>query len=127
MEEDPIPDDVRRFITKHIDSVAQMEAMMLLRADGGVDWGAEDVARRLYVRPDQAQGVLSHPIALGVVVEGAPGRFRRAPLSAEFEALVTAVTATYSRRLVQVTAFIHSKPKRTIQELADAFRIWKDR
>jgi hypothetical protein len=33
MTDDPIPDDVKTFLLRYIDSIAQLEALLLLRAN----------------------------------------------------------------------------------------------
>jgi hypothetical protein len=48
MTDELVPDDVRDFILRHIDSVAQLEALLLLRANPDEDWDAPKTAKRLY-------------------------------------------------------------------------------
>jgi hypothetical protein len=44
MAREPIPDDVREFILGHIDSIAQLEALLLLRRNPSTTWNAHSVA-----------------------------------------------------------------------------------
>jgi hypothetical protein len=44
-----IPDDVRAFLLQHLDAIAQLEALLLLRADPTCAWSAETIAKRLYI------------------------------------------------------------------------------
>lgn len=48
MSSEPVPDDVRDLIIRHIDTVAQLEALLLLRAHSAESWLASSVAKRLY-------------------------------------------------------------------------------
>jgi hypothetical protein len=48
-----IPHDVRQFILESIESVAYLEALLLLRSDRKGQWSCEAVANRLYI--DQKQ------------------------------------------------------------------------
>ncbi len=41
MDSDFIPADVEQFIRKRIDSVAQLEALLLLRSNDQVDWSVD--------------------------------------------------------------------------------------
>ena len=48
MADELVPDDLRDFILRHIDSVAQLEALLLLRASPDEDWDVGKTAKRLY-------------------------------------------------------------------------------
>jgi hypothetical protein len=52
-----IPDDVARFIIEKIDSVAQIEALLLLRDNSQQQWDVAAVAKRLYIDDEQASAV----------------------------------------------------------------------
>ena len=41
-------------------SVAQLEAVLLLRRESDVDWDAASTAGRLYIPPQEASDLLSH-------------------------------------------------------------------
>ena len=47
MADDAIPDGVRDFVLRHIDSVAQLEALLLLRANSNENWDVPRAAARL--------------------------------------------------------------------------------
>jgi hypothetical protein len=57
---DAIPAGVRRLIAQRIESVAQLEVLLLLRAAPEKAWSAEEVGRALVTRPDAAEGFLGH-------------------------------------------------------------------
>ena len=44
MGADVIPIDIRNFLTQHIDSIAELEALLLLRASPHENWGAMTIA-----------------------------------------------------------------------------------
>jgi len=48
MVDELIPADLRDFILRHIDTVAQWEALLLLRANPADTWDVGKIARRLY-------------------------------------------------------------------------------
>ena len=54
MVDDGIPAELRDFIAKSIDSVAQLEALLLLRANPETSWDVVQLARRLYVNEAEA-------------------------------------------------------------------------
>ncbi len=51
-----IPDDVRRFIQASIDSIAQLEALLIVHEHPGIEWTVSALSERLYIslsRPRQ--------------------------------------------------------------------------
>ena len=54
----PIPDTVRNFILTSIDSVAQLEALLLLRANPQPKWTCKGVAERIYLTEKETAAVL---------------------------------------------------------------------
>jgi hypothetical protein len=128
MNSHPIPDDVRQFIFDKIDSVAQLEALLLLRANPSDDWDAGAVAKRLYVDEPQARTALSRSLEekFLVVSTTEPRRYRYQPESLELGEMIDRVAEIYAKNLVPVTNLIHSKPRSRVQEFADAFKFRKD-
>lgn len=124
MVDDPIPGDVRDYILNHIESIAQMEALLLLRAEPDGDWDVDNIARRIYVSEPEVSEALAGLIQAGVVsFEDNLFRYNPAP---DLKDLIERVLNAYQRHLIPVTNLIHSKPRR-IQQFADAFRFRKDR
>lgn len=124
MAEDPIPADVREFIVRSIDSIAYLEALLLLRVDMGVKWTAQSVAARLYVKEAEAEGILARLAAEGYAVcEGTSFSYECAP---EIDLLVERLGQSYARHLIPVTNLIHSRSG-AIQAFASAFKLRKDR
>jgi hypothetical protein len=116
--------DVRAFLLKHIDSVGQLEALLLLHRERERRWNAGEVARRLYTSEADASGILAHLCESGLIAaEG--DAFQFAPMTAEMAASVDNLAITYARHLIPVTNIIHSKPRR-VREFANAFRLKKD-
>lgn len=126
MTEDPIPNNVRQFILKSIDSVAELEALLLLRANSQQKWNTNSVAKRLYINEQQALPLLSSLCGQGLVVLNENDEYAYQPVSADLTELVDSLAEIYARHLVPVTNLIHSKPRTRMQEFADAFRIRKD-
>ena len=128
MSSDLIPDDVRQFILDKIDSVAQMEALLLLRNNPELGWDVAAVAKRLYIDENQAGQTLARLLEEKLVIAqpGEPPQYRYQPSSAELQQMVDRVAEVYSKQLVPVTNLIHSKPKTRVQEFADAFKFRKD-
>jgi hypothetical protein len=126
MADDPISPPVRRLIIERIDSVPELEAILLLREGGDRDWTAAEAGERLYVSRIVAEHLLRRLAERGFF-ESAGERYRYRPESAELAATVDALARAYSRHLIAVTHLIHSKPSASVRQFADAFRLRKDK
>ena len=123
MADDVIPDDVRDFILRHIDSVAQLEALLLLRANGSQDWDVARTAARLYAGEEEIRKVLSQLCADGLLsCKDSIYRYECLP---NVQPTVDRLAEVYRRHLIPVTNIFHTKPRR-IREFADAFKFRKD-
>lgn len=125
MAQDVVPKEVRDFIDKHIDSVSQLEALLLLRRNPELKWDAPGTANRLYISEQEAAAVLAKLSAEGLLVAEEGGRYRFGCRTAESHELVDRLAGLYARHLIPVTKLIHSKPDR-IQQFADAFKLRRE-
>jgi len=129
MADDLIPQAVREFISENIDSIAELEALILLFRDPDREWGVSALAERLYARREQTEKAIAKLCQLGLSAAngGAPETFRYQPATPELQELVGDIAETYSKYLIPVTNLIHSKPESKVQQFADAFRLRKRR
>jgi hypothetical protein len=125
MADEPIPADLREFILKYIDSVAHLEALLLLRANPQASWDVSTTAKRLYTTEQQTSEVLDRLCADGLV-SSKDETYRYEGHPAELRVMVDRPADPYSRHLIPITNMIHAKPRR-IREFADAFKFRKDR
>jgi hypothetical protein len=125
---DMIPDDVTQFIQEKIDSIAQLEALLLLRSEPNGTWSSSTLAQRLYTGEQETVDALERLCADGLTIASGsnPTVYRYEPVSQELRDLVDRTADVYSKHLVPITNLIHTKPKTRVQEFADAFKIRKD-
>jgi hypothetical protein len=125
--DDLIPDDVKIFLLRHIDSIAQLEALLLLRANPELDWSAETLAKRLYITTQETAALLERLHIGGFLIASGSRSpcYRYYPTSRE-PAMIDRVAEIYAKYLIPVTNLIHSKPRTRVQEFADAFKLRKD-
>jgi hypothetical protein len=116
-------EDVYRFLYHNIDSVEQLEVLLLLRRSPERGWTAEEVAQTLYSHPSSILHRLSSLAGRGLLRELEPATYQYAPRSAELHATVTRVAETYRERRVAVITLIASKPIENVRAFSDAFRI----
>ncbi|MGH8589618.1 MAG: hypothetical protein ACREXX_09895, partial [Gammaproteobacteria bacterium] len=105
MGEALIPDEVRDFLLRNIDSIAQLEALLLLRVDPACAWGAETLAKRLYITTQEAAVLLERLGADGFLAAApdAPGGYQYQPASGELATMIDRVAALYAQCLIPVT------------------------
>ena len=65
MSADVLPDEVKAFLLRYIDSVAQLEALLLLRANADLAWSADMLALRLYTSVQDTAELLARLCADG--------------------------------------------------------------
>lgn len=121
---EPVAPDLQAFILQHIDSVTQLEALLLLRREGGTRTLAF-VTQRLYVPEATAAEELATLRGRGLVASDDSG-WRYAPAMAETAAMVDRLAETYARALIPVTNLVHGNPLR-LRRFADAFKFRKDK
>jgi hypothetical protein len=128
MGESLIPNDVQVFLLTRIDSIAHLEALLLLRTDPALVWNVDMLAKRLYISPQETIGVLERLRADGFVIipEGLSQSYQYQPASSELAHMVNRVAELYATYLIPVTNLIHTKPRTRVQEFADAFKLRKD-
>ncbi len=117
-----IPADIRQFVLRYIDSIAEMEALVMLSKSSDDWWDAQQVATRLYIPVEEADRVLNRLSAHGIAKQ-AESRYRYARLHEDDAATVERLTEMYGRQLIPITNLIHSKRGSRIQEFAEAFRL----
>jgi hypothetical protein len=121
---DPLPAELREFLALHIDSIAQLEALLLLRSAPDEVWDIPRCAERLYIGEREASETLAHLADHGLLVHE-PGGYRFHPQTQDLADLVSLLTEHYRRHLIPVTNLVHAKPRR-IRQFADAFKLKKD-
>ena len=124
MAEDHIPDDLREFILQHIDSITQLEALLLLRANASEAWDVAKAKARLYTVEDEVTRVLERLFADGFLAQDGNG-YRYQCKESEAATKVDRLAALYATHLIPVTNMIHDK-LRHVRAFADAFRFRKD-
>jgi hypothetical protein len=121
----PSPNDVDRFIQDEIDTVPQLEALLLLWKSRPKMWRVDELAAALYVSPEETAHIVEPLIArtLVTVTDAKEYSYR----SGARDALVAAVNETYRRELIRISRMIHAKAPSAVREFARAFLFKKDR
>jgi hypothetical protein len=126
MHED-FPPGLRQFIENQIESVPQLEALLLLRSDPQRNWSDADVAKALYIPQDVAAALLAEFVRRGFATIVPPeARYAYRNRDKETDALISTLASVYQERRVAIISLIYSKPLNKVQTFADAFRFGKE-
>jgi hypothetical protein len=127
LAQEEIPPNVRAFLNDHVESVVQVEVLLLLYAEPARDFSPADVVSALRIEGAWAEAQLSNLCARGMLAAGGAGSYRWAPRTAEIDAAVAGLARAYADRRVTVIGLIYAKPSDPLRSFADAFRIRKDK
>ncbi|MGH7214793.1 MAG: hypothetical protein ACREIT_08515 [Tepidisphaeraceae bacterium] len=129
MGAEDISEEVKGFLTEHIDSVMQLEVLLLLHADTRKQWQPADVARELRVETEWVAVELSRMCARQLLscTTGPDPLYRFDPRTPGVSRAVADLAKAYVDRRVTVIGLIFAKPTDKIRSFADAFRIRKEK
>jgi hypothetical protein len=120
-ETEKLPELLYQFLVRYVDSVAELEGLLLARAKPG-PWDAASLAARLYIDEQAATRVLVGLHRRGLLSND-NDVFRYHPASDTLRESVDLLAQSYPRFLIPITNLIHSKPNLALREFADAFRL----
>jgi len=117
---------VRSFIGRHIDSVAQLEVLLLLRAAPAKWWSVDEVARAQVSTSDAVALCLGHLTAERLVTQDG-GAFRFEPAASEAPVVDQVAEAYATRRTTVVAAIFAPAGSGAASTLAEGFRLRRRR
>jgi hypothetical protein len=107
MSGESIPDQIAQFIVEKIDSVAQLEALLLLCGKPEDRWSLQALARLLYIDEKQTAELLSRLAVQRLVsADGEPPLYCYDPSSTDVRNLVDRLAEIYAKQLVRATQLI---------------------
>jgi len=120
---------IDQFIVEQIDSVPHLEALLLLWNTRPKVWSAEQMAKSLYVRSEQAAKILEGLLQRNLILNDSnlAERYTYGEGSDERNSLMQAVDSTYRKELVRISSLIHSKASASVREFARAFRFTREK
>jgi hypothetical protein len=122
-----IPASVLQFIAERIDTVPELETLLIMSAEESRSWSVKDIAARTYVAPRFAAAILRALCQRRLIAPTDDSRHYRFRPTSEDERQIVAETArVYRLHLIPVANFIHNKASTPVQEFARAFSLKKD-
>lgn len=121
-----VPTPVKRFISAEIESVEQLEVLLLLRGAADKEWTAKEVARALVTQAESAAAWLEKMAGSGLL-RAQGDSYRYAPRTKTVDETVDRLAESYAKYRVTVIALIFSKPSERVMLFSDAFRIRREK
>lgn len=120
--------EVKQFIVQNVESVAQLEALVLLRQDRERLWDGTGIAKSLYIPAQMGAALLAELQKRGFVRVSTQdsAKYSYDVADDRLDRVVGEVIVAYRDRRVAVTSLIYSKPLNKVQTFADAFRLRKE-
>jgi len=122
---DDFPADVRRFIERHIETLAQLELLLLIHSENSRLWTLSEISQALSFPPTMSAELLQSLSAHGFVTE-VETCYQYRSIDPESDQLICKLGETYRVRRVAVTNEIYAKPLNRLKSFSDAFRFRKE-
>lgn len=121
-------EQIDRFLVDEIDTVPQLEALLLIWNRRHKLWYPSEIARALYISHELAQDVIRHLVQHRMLTQIEVGAdcYELRLDSEEQARLVEGLDAVYRHELVRVSTLIHAKASRAVRDFASAFRFKKE-
>lgn len=122
-----LPREVRDLVSRRLNSMEEVEVLLLLAAEPGA-LTSDEIRERLRLTTSSAAlpALARLEREKLIVAEGQePPRYRYAPESGELRRAVALLAVAYNERPVTLVRLVYTRPNRA-QTFADAFRIVKD-
>lgn len=121
MGNDVVPEAIRGFIDENINSVEELETLLLLHTHPDMEWGATDISKELYTSIGAAKRRLAHLFAKGLAKRVGEQKYIYAPATAQTARIIGELALFYKARRVTIITLIYSKPSEQIRDFSDAF------
>lgn len=125
MANEDLPDEVSRFIISFIDSVEQLNVLLLLYRDPSREWSAAEITSELRSTEGSIGRRLEDLYSRQVL--DVPKAFRHTyTVREDLRGAVAQLEVAYRERPLRIIELIYSQPPMALRVFADAFRIRKD-
>lgn len=125
MEPENLETEIQHFISFHIKSVAELDALLLLYHQPGRQWNAEDLSKELRSNPSHAESLLQQFYRTGLVEKKTDTEYSlKSDLEYEMK-IIGQIVHKYQTRRYSLINMIYQSPTEKIKTFADAFKLRK--
>jgi hypothetical protein len=122
-------EELEKFIAAEVNSLEQLEILLLLSGNPHKWWSAKGVYEVIKSSMQSVQDRLDEMVARGILRKDAADAalFQFGPKDETVWRITTELRDAYKERSVKIVQAIYSKPPDAVQEFARAFRLRKDK
>jgi hypothetical protein len=124
-----IPREVKRFLADKIDSVGQLEVLLLVRSDRERYWSASEVSAELRSGCTWAEVQLAYLHVEGLLAarQSNEATYRYDPARPDVEAMVARVSEAFeTRRADVITLIFGQRPSERLRAFSEAFKLRRE-
>lgn len=125
MAEANFPEHVKEFILEFIDSVEQLEILLLLKSTPDKKWNCKTISDELRSTPDSVKGRLIS-LEKSKIIQKVGDTYQYKPETQELRKAIDDLNDIYRYRKQKIFEFIFS-PMKKIKHFADAFIVHQPR
>lgn len=128
-ENDDLSEKLKSFVSTYIDSVEQLQVLILLLEDSGKAWTVNEIAQRLRSVDSSIAKRLDDLYARKVMQRKAsdPSEYTFELILPEFRDVIYELSTVFKTRPYKVVDLIYGRPKEAIRAFADAFNFKKEK
>lgn len=121
---EPVPEEVRRFLIQHVQTIAELEILLLVSASPERAWTVKEVYKALLNNEALVEKALASFTQRRLVQKTEAGAYQFSSV-AEIKGLMQQVAEIYRNRPARIVQLIYETPASEIEEFARAFKIRK--
>ncbi len=121
-----IPDNIRDFIRKYVNSVSLLEVLFMLKRNPEKEWTAEEISSEMRTNHSYASSQLAELASFKLIKASTKKDRYQFPKNSPHVELVTALEDLYNNKRPTIINYIYSQPLDSIRDFANAFKIKKD-
>jgi len=119
-----LSEEIQGFIRNYLDSLEELEILLLLHSQSGKDWTVQSVNESIRSSMNSVQQRLEKLRSAGFLSFDASQRiYRYSPATAELAKTVDLLSNAYREKRLKCIEAIFSKPVHDIRSFSDAFRL----
>ena len=125
---EPLPQDVRDLLARHLATMEHVEVLLALAGDEARSWNASEIAAVTHTSATSVSARLEELMAGGfasLTPSVGSGIYRYSPRTTEMRSAVSSLEEMYQTKPVTLIKAIYERPASAVQLFADAFRIRK--
>ena len=123
-----IPGEIKAFITENLDSIGQLEVLLLIYSNPDKKWNAATISEEMRSSENSAQQHLDYLCSRGLIVkhDQMPNLYYWVQNDEQMKKTLDHLAQNYRTYQVAIISLIYNKPVDRIRSFANAFKIKKD-